>query len=111
MIPIHCIEILQEVFDKDTFSADDEMGDAEIDLQPLFASVRMRKFLKRTQTVTPIRKLVPSRENYLSRKICIHYIDINMIQNMCLRLHNVDSGELEMQLKWVDVPEGLDGRV
>lgn len=100
-----------EVFDKDTFSADDEMGDAEIDLQPLFASVRMRKFLNSTPTGTPIRKLVPSKENYLAKESCIQYVDGNMIQDMCLRLRNVESGELEMQLKWVDVPEGFDGRV
>ena len=111
MIPSNCIEILQKVFDKDSFSAYDEIMDVEIDLQPLFASVGMREFLKRTQTVTPIDKLVPSRENYLAIESCIQYIDDNMIQDMCLRLHNVESGELEMHLKWVDVPEGLDGRV
>lgn len=100
-----------EVFDKDTFSADDEMGDAEIDLQPLAASVRMRKFLKSTPSVTPIRKLVPSKENYLSRESCIQYVDGNVIQDVCLRLRNVESGELEMQLKWVDAPDGHDGKV
>jgi hypothetical protein len=99
-----------EVFDKDTFSADDEMGDAEIDLQPLAASVRMRKFLKSTPSVTPIRKLVPSKENYLSRESCIQYVEGNVIQDVCLRLRNVESGELEMQLKWVDAPDGYDGK-
>lgn len=100
-----------EVFDKDTFSADDEMGDAEIDLQPLAASVRMRRFLKSESSVTPIRKLVPSRENCLSRESCIQYVDGNVIQDVCLRLRNVESGELEMQLKWVDVPDGYNGHV
>ncbi len=93
-----------EVFDKDTFSADDEMGDAEIDLQPLAASVRMRKFLNSTPTGTQIRKLLPSRENYLAKESCIQYVDGNVIQDACLRLRNVESGELEMQLKWVELP-------
>ncbi|KAH9287638.1 hypothetical protein KI387_031755, partial [Taxus chinensis] len=99
-----------EVFDKDTFSADDEMGNAEIDLQPLAASVRMRKVLKGTPSATQIRKLVPSRENYLAKDSCICYVDGDMIQDLCLRLGNVESGELDMRLKWIDVPAVLDGR-
>lgn len=39
-----------EVFDRHRFKADDKMGDAEIDLQPLVASVRMKKFLKGAKT-------------------------------------------------------------
>uniref|UniRef100_A0A0C9RFV5 TSA: Wollemia nobilis Ref_Wollemi_Transcript_29325_966 transcribed RNA sequence n=1 Tax=Wollemia nobilis TaxID=56998 RepID=A0A0C9RFV5_9CONI len=93
-----------EVFDKDTFSADDAMGEAEIDLQPLAASVRIRKVLKGVSTATQVRKLVPSKENCLAKDSGIHYVDGTMIQDMCLRLRNVESGELEMQLKWVDLP-------
>ncbi|GLJ16342.1 hypothetical protein SUGI_0276590 [Cryptomeria japonica] len=99
-----------EVFDKDTFTADDEMGDAEIDLQPLAASVRMRKVLKGTPSSTQIRKLVPSKDNYLAKESCIRYVDGNMIQELCLRLRNVETGELEMHLKWIDPPAKLDGK-
>uniref|UniRef100_A0A0D6R3N3 C2 domain-containing protein n=1 Tax=Araucaria cunninghamii TaxID=56994 RepID=A0A0D6R3N3_ARACU len=93
-----------EVFDKDTFSTDDAMGDAEIDLQPLAASVRMRKVLNGISNSTQVRKLVPSKENCLAKDSNIRYVDGTMIQDMCLRLRNVESGELEMQIKWVDPP-------
>eukprot|EP00252_Welwitschia_mirabilis_P021007 TRINITY_DN5270_c0_g1_i2.p1 TRINITY_DN5270_c0_g1~~TRINITY_DN5270_c0_g1_i2.p1 ORF type:complete len:171 (-),score=33.95 TRINITY_DN5270_c0_g1_i2:442-954(-) len=90
-----------EVFDKDTFSSDDKMGDAEVDLQPLSACVRMQKVLKNSPSETPVRKVVPG-ENCLAKESCIRFVDGCMIQDVCLRLRNVESGELELQLVWIE---------
>eukprot|EP01018_Ginkgo_biloba_P023185 Gb_02477 [translate_table: standard] len=99
-----------EVFDKDTFTADDKMGDAEIDLQHLASAVRMTKVLTRTSTAIQVRKVAASKTNYLAKDSCILFVDGTMIQEVCLRLHNVECGELELQLKWVDLPSGLEGK-
>lgn len=86
------------------------MGDAEIALQPLVASVRMKKFLKGAKAATKVRKLVPSEDNYLAEESYIHYVDGDIVHAMCLRLDNLLYGDLYMQLKWVDLPGAGSGR-
>lgn len=99
-----------EVFERHRFKADDKMGDVEIALQPLVASMRMKKFLKGAKTATKVRKLVPSEDNYLAEESYIHYVDGDIVHTMCLRLDNLLYGDLYMQLKWVDLPGAGSGR-
>lgn len=97
-----------QVFDKDTLSRDDKMGDAVIDLQPLVMAVSMRNALPLTLTSkseTELHRLVASKGNYLVKDSCIRHVDGNTVQEICLRLQNVECGELELQLKWVDLPQ------
>ncbi|ERN19255.1 hypothetical protein AMTRI_Chr10g232110 [Amborella trichopoda] len=93
-----------EVFDKDRFKADDKMGNSHVDLQPLAMAARMRKVVKGEPGMeTKMRKVVPNKENCLVRDSCVRYVDGEVVQDVCLRLRDVESGELDLQLKWVDV--------
>ncbi|KAH7851075.1 hypothetical protein Vadar_006978 [Vaccinium darrowii] len=90
------------VFDKDTFSFDDKMGDAEFDLKSLIEVVKMR--LDGVASGTIIKRVKPNRENCLSEESCIIWVDGMVVQNMFLRLRNVECGEVELQLQWIDIP-------
>ncbi|KAL0549186.1 hypothetical protein IC582_013667 [Cucumis melo] len=90
------------VYDKDLFSLDDKMGDAEFDVRPFVEAVKMR--LNNLPSGTIIRKIQPSRENCLSEESCIIWVNGQVIQKMFLRLRNVESGEIELQLQWIDIP-------
>ncbi|XVF81181.1 hypothetical protein PTKIN_Ptkin15bG0136300 [Pterospermum kingtungense] len=90
------------VYDKDTFNLDDKMGDAKFDIGPFVEAVKMR--LKDLPSGTIIRKIQPSRENCLSGESCIVWSNDKVVQDMFLRLRNVESGEIRLQLEWVDIP-------
>lgn len=88
------------VYDRDTFF-DDEMGDAEIDVCPFLDVVGM--VLKDQPSGNAvIRNLIPNRENCLSEESSVEWVDGKVVQNMILRLHNVECGEVELQLQWID---------
>jgi len=96
-----------QVFDKDKLSRDDKMGDAVIDLQPLVMAVSMRNALPLTLTSkseTELHRMVACKGNCLVKDSCIRHVDGKTVQDICLRLQNVECGELELQLKWIDLP-------
>ncbi|XVF20624.1 hypothetical protein REPUB_Repub12eG0017100 [Reevesia pubescens] len=90
------------VYDRDTFSLDDKMGDAEFDIGPFIEAVKMR--LEGLPNGTIIKKIQPSRENCLSEESYISWSNSKVVQDMFLRLRNVESGEIVLQLQWIDVP-------
>ncbi|XP_028552905.1 protein C2-DOMAIN ABA-RELATED 4 isoform X2 [Dendrobium catenatum] len=92
----------QQIFDKDTFSSDDEMGDAEFDIHSFLAAVRMD--LTGIPNGTTITTVKPSRENCLAVESPILKKDGKVVQDLVLRLRNVESGEVELQLSWVNIP-------
>lgn len=93
---------LQQVYDKDKFSLDDKMGDAEFDTKEFIEAVKMR--LHNIPSGTVICKVKPNRENCLSEESCIKWENGEVIQQMFLRLRNVECGEIELQLQWIHVP-------
>ncbi|KAM7278204.1 hypothetical protein ACFE04_005338 [Oxalis oulophora] len=93
---------LQQVYDRDIFSLDDKMGDAEFDISLLLQALRME--LQSLPSGTIITKAVPSRENCLAEESRVLWLDGKIVQNMFLRLRNVECGEVEIQLEWVDIP-------
>lgn len=95
--PIHLY-----VYDKDTFSLDDKMGDAEFDIGPFFEAVKMR--LAGLPNEAIVTRVQPSRQNCLAEESHIVWKDGKIFQNMVLRLRNVECGEVELQLHWVDIP-------
>ncbi|KAL6219485.1 hypothetical protein ACLB2K_007244 [Fragaria x ananassa] len=95
--PIHIA-----VYDKDTFTQDDKMGDAEIEIGPFLEAIRMR--LDGVANGMVASRVEPSKENCLAEQSCIIYSDGNIIQNMTVRLRNVESGEVELQLQWINIP-------
>lgn len=93
-----------KVFDHDTFSADDIMGEAEVDIQPLitsamafgdagmFADMQIGKWLK-------------SDDNALTTDSTVNIVDGKVKQEVSLKLQNVESGELELELEWMPLDQ------
>ncbi|XP_059623072.1 protein C2-DOMAIN ABA-RELATED 4-like [Cornus florida] len=96
------------VYDKDTFTLDDKMGDAEFDIRPFLEAVKMR--LGSLPSGTIITRVTPSRDNCLAEESSIVWAEGKVVQDMVLRLRNVECGVVELQLQWIDVPgsRGLD---
>ncbi|KFK41793.1 hypothetical protein AALP_AA2G172800 [Arabis alpina] len=90
------------VYDHDFFSKDDKMGDAEIDLKPYIEALRME--LSGLPDGTIISTINPSRGNCLAEESYVRCINDRIIQNICLRLRNVERGEVEVELQWIDLP-------
>lgn len=106
-IPENALSLKLEVFDHDTFSRDDKMGDLVIDLQPLSLAVRKAHDTKSISNNNPqLCTIKPSKDNYLVKDSTIRYSDGNMVQDLCLKLQHVECGELELQLTWVDHTDG-----
>ncbi|KAL8231159.1 hypothetical protein R6Q57_000937 [Mikania cordata] len=91
-----------EVYDRDTFSMDDKMGDAMFDIQPFMEAVRMR--LGNLPDGTIITTVKPTRTNCLAEESHVTWTNGKVVQNMVLRLQHVECGEVEIQLSWIDIP-------
>jgi hypothetical protein len=90
------------VFDKDTFSKDDPMGDAEIEVEPLVEFLHMATEDMRNGTV--MRSIRPSSRNSLAEESKVCWKNGRFVQDVILRLKNVESGEIQLQLQWVSMP-------
>ncbi|XP_010245698.1 PREDICTED: probable ADP-ribosylation factor GTPase-activating protein AGD13 isoform X1 [Nelumbo nucifera] len=89
-----------QVFDHDTFSADDIMGEAEVDIQPMitaatsigdpsmFSDMQIGKWLK-------------SHDNALIHDSSVNIVDGKIKQEVSLKLMNVESGEIDLELEWI----------
>ncbi|KAL8170995.1 hypothetical protein V2J09_022799, partial [Rumex salicifolius] len=88
-----------QVFDHDTFSADDIMGEAEVDLQPLISSAMHYKNPTMYGNMQ-IGSLAKSERNALIHDSPINIVDGKVKQEISLDLQNVESGQLELQLEW-----------
>ncbi|AES59907.1 putative C2 domain-containing protein [Medicago truncatula] len=103
------VPICLTVFDKDTFFVDDKMGDAEIDLKPYTQCVKMK--LDTLPNGCAIKRVQANRTNCLAEESSCIWKNGKVLQEMILRLRNVESGELVVEIEWVDVPgcKGLLG--
>ncbi|KAI4299583.1 hypothetical protein L6164_033028 [Bauhinia variegata] len=90
------------VYDKDRFSLDDKMGDAEFDINPFLEALRMH--LEGVPDGTIITRIQPNRQNCLAEESQIVLQNGKVVQKMFLRLRNVESGEVKLQLHWIDIP-------
>ncbi|XP_065869174.1 ADP-ribosylation factor GTPase-activating protein AGD12-like [Euphorbia lathyris] len=89
-----------QVFDYDTFSADDIMGEAEIDIQPLVTSAMAFGNPEMFGNMQ-IGKWLKSDDNALINDSTVNIIDGKVKQEVCLKLQNVESGEIELELEWI----------
>ena len=89
------------MYDKDTFTLDDKMGDAEFDIRPFVEVVKMH--LENLPSGTIITRIKPSRQNCLAEESNIVWANGKVVQDMTLRLRNVERGEVELQLQWIDI--------
>ncbi|KAK1268750.1 putative ADP-ribosylation factor GTPase-activating protein AGD11 [Acorus gramineus] len=101
------LEILKlEVFDRDRFKSDDKMGHTHLDLHPIASVSRLRRVLPVTGNCgeeTKLRKVIPGPENCLVSESYVSCVNGEIVQDVRLRLDGVESGELEVKVKWVDV--------
>ncbi|XXG80023.1 hypothetical protein AAC387_Pa09g0977 [Persea americana] len=93
-----------EVFDKDRFKADDKMGRAHLNIQAIASAARMKRVLQVSAGETKLRKIVPSLDNCLLRDSFISCVNGEVMLDVWLRLCDVESGELELKIKWLDLP-------
>ncbi|KAG0503122.1 hypothetical protein HPP92_003194 [Vanilla planifolia] len=87
-----------QVYDKDTFSTDDKMGEAEIDIQPLVAAA---KAFENSSISEPMQlgKWLATEDNTLVKDSIISLVDGKVKQDITLKLQNVERGHLEMELE------------
>ncbi|XP_010477602.1 PREDICTED: protein C2-DOMAIN ABA-RELATED 8 isoform X2 [Camelina sativa] len=91
-----------EVYDKDTFTSHDTMGDAEIDIKPFFEA--QGTDVQDVSDGTEIRRVNPSGDNCLAEESRIIISNGKIVQDMILKLRNVESGAVDIQIEWINVP-------
>ncbi|PKU63997.1 ADP-ribosylation factor GTPase-activating protein AGD12 [Dendrobium catenatum] len=89
-----------QVYDYDTFSADDIMGEAEVDLQPFIAAATVFSDEELPDDMQ-VGKWLKSSDNALMKDSTINIIGGKIKQEIHLKLQNVESGELELELEWI----------
>ncbi|KAL3696551.1 hypothetical protein R1sor_010627 [Riccia sorocarpa] len=89
-----------QVFDKDIMSADDAMGEAEVDINPLVEAARMYEGVTMDGGRMQIGRWLSTRDNALTGDSSIWLCDGRITQEMTLKLQNVDTGELDIALEW-----------
>ncbi|CAJ1932437.1 unnamed protein product [Sphenostylis stenocarpa] len=89
------------VYDKDTFTVDDKMGEAEVDFKPLLKCKMMG--LKNLPDGCAVKRIQPNRSNCLAEESSCIWRNGDIFQGMILRLKNVERGELVVEMEWVDV--------
>lgn len=80
------------------------MGEAEIDIQPLITSAMAfgdpTKF-----TNMQIGKWLKSHDNCLIEDSTVNIIDGKVKQSVSLKLQNVESGEVDLELEWMPLEQ------
>ncbi|OEL14658.1 ADP-ribosylation factor GTPase-activating protein AGD12 [Dichanthelium oligosanthes] len=93
-----------QVFDHDLLSRDDIMGEAEIDLQPMISSAMAfgdPELLADMQ----IGKWLKSPDNALARDSAVNVVGGKVKQEVSLKLQNVESGEVDLELEWIPLTQ------
>ncbi|EPS70992.1 hypothetical protein M569_03763 [Genlisea aurea] len=81
-----------QVYDHDTFSADDIMGEAEIDLQPMITAASLASGDVGMLCDMQIGKWLRSNDNALIRDSPVKIMDGKIKQELSLKLQNVECG-------------------
>ncbi|XP_071716456.1 ADP-ribosylation factor GTPase-activating protein AGD12-like [Rutidosis leptorrhynchoides] len=89
-----------QVFDYDTFSADDIMGEAEIDIQPMLTSAMAYGDASQFGDMQ-IGKWLKSHDNALLEDSTVNIVDGKIKQEVSLQLQNVESGIIYLEVEWI----------
>ncbi|XP_027340077.1 probable ADP-ribosylation factor GTPase-activating protein AGD11 isoform X2 [Abrus precatorius] len=92
------------VYDKDTFSTDDFMGEAEIDIQPLVTAAKAYEKSSINESMQ-LGKLIASGDNTLVKDGIITLDDGKVRQDISVRLQKVERGVLEIELECVPLTQ------
>ncbi|KAK9282718.1 hypothetical protein L1049_010938 [Liquidambar formosana] len=103
-IPEHIPPLKVLVYDKDTFTTDDFMGEAEIDILPLVSAAKVYETTTMSESMQ-LGKWVASNANTLVKDSIITLVDGKVKQEITLRLQNVERGVLEIELECVTLTQ------
>ncbi|XP_061362399.1 probable ADP-ribosylation factor GTPase-activating protein AGD11 [Gastrolobium bilobum] len=92
------------VYDKDTFSTDDFMGEAEIDIHPLLTAAKAYEKSSINESMQ-LGKWVASGDNTLVKDGIISLEEGKVRQEISVRLQNVERGVLEIELECVPLTQ------
>ncbi|GER37287.1 calcium-dependent lipid-binding family protein [Striga asiatica] len=92
------------VYDKDTFSTDDFMGNAEIDIQPLLSAAKASESSSINES-TLLGKWKAGQDNTLVKDGVIILEDGRVKQEISIKLQNVERGVLEIELECVPLTQ------
>lgn len=92
------------VYDKDTFTTDDFMGQAEIEIQPLVSAAKDLEQSTQNET-TQLGKWEASKENTLVDDSIISLVNGAVKQQLTIKLQNVERGVLELELECVPLSQ------
>ncbi|XP_073125887.1 GTPase activating protein 1-like [Henckelia pumila] len=96
------IPIILRVYDRHSFTRDDEWGEAEFDIRPFLDEVVKENVIEGTA----IKTMKPNRDNCLAEESYIAWENGQVVQHMILRLKNVECGEVELKLHWIEGSHG-----
>ncbi|GAA0173099.1 hypothetical protein Leryth_026424 [Lithospermum erythrorhizon] len=97
------VPISLSVFDKDNVTLDDKLGDAEFDIRTLVRC--MKKGTEALPDGTNLDRVEPSSDNHLADTSYVIWQNGKMVQEMRLKLRNIECGEVEIQVEWVDLTD------
>ena len=86
---------MQSVWDKDHVARDDRLGDATIDI---ISFLKAKQESKGGSNNTIVRKIPPKEENCHDKESETKWENGKLIQEMTLKLRNVKSGKIVLQL-------------
>ncbi|MBA0790177.1 hypothetical protein Gohar_014842 [Gossypium harknessii] len=99
------IPVSLTVYDHDTFSKDDKMGDSEFEVRSFIEALKTYTNLEEIPSGTVISRLKPGIDNCLVDESAIYVNNEGkIVQDLFLRLRNVECGEVEIQLQWIHYP-------
>ncbi|XP_057763871.1 ADP-ribosylation factor GTPase-activating protein AGD12 [Salvia miltiorrhiza] len=93
-----------EVYDYDTFSADDIMGEVEIDIQSMITSATAFGDVGMFENMQ-IGRWLKSNDNALLEDSTVNIVDGKVKQSVSLKLQNVESGEIHLELEWIPLDQ------
>ncbi|CAI9278965.1 unnamed protein product [Lactuca saligna] len=103
-IPSNMPPLRLTVYDRDTLKADDFMGDAEIDIQPLVSAAKASENSDVNDSSTQ-GKWVASLENTVVKDGVITLAKGTVKQEIALKLQNVEKGILQIELECVPLTQ------
>ncbi|KAI3733837.1 hypothetical protein L6452_13294 [Arctium lappa] len=92
------------VYDKDRFSNDDNMGVAEIDVKPYIKCLQRSLELNNLPNGTTLERVHPQKSNNLADESCIVWENGKIVQDMVLRLREVECGEVVIRMELIPLP-------
>ncbi|KAK8559460.1 hypothetical protein V6N13_026882 [Hibiscus sabdariffa] len=98
------IPVKLTVYDHDTFTKNDKMGNAEFEVRSFIEALKMHTNLEEIASGSVLSRVQPSATNCLAKESAIYVKEGKIMQDLILRLQNVECGEVEIQLEWIHFP-------